>query len=36
MISRIFVGTVVDYDKIIQILHELKQELHLNGIVEGY
>ena len=36
IVHRIFIGPIIDYTKIIQIQKELKQKLHLNGVIERY
>ncbi|MBT8506749.1 sporulation protein [Coxiella-like endosymbiont of Rhipicephalus sanguineus] len=35
-VSRIFVGPLIDYTKIIEIQKELKQNLHLKGVIKRY
>lgn len=35
-VSRIFVGPLIDYAKIIEIQKELKQNLHLKGVIKRY
>lgn len=35
-VSRIFVGPLIDYAKIIKIQKELKQKLHLKGVIKRY
>ncbi|WP_304985222.1 SPOR domain-containing protein [Coxiella-like endosymbiont] len=35
-VSRIFVGPLIDYAKIIELQKELKQKLHLKGVIKQY